>query len=313
MLSRTADNLYWLSRYVERAEYLARILDATQRLSALPLAYVGTSNEWESAVLTAGCATAFFKIYDEANEENVTDFLAFSSDNPSSIRSCFELARGNARAVRTALTMEMWDAINGTWLELKRYGNGQTSREEFSRFLRWVQESSLRYDGSAYRTMLRNDAYWFSRLGVYIERADNTARILDVKYHLLLPAQAPVGGPLDYFQWASILLSVSALTAYHWVYRGNVKPWLVADLLMLRDEMPRSLAHCYENLVQNLDRIAKAYGLQGPAQRHARTVRARLENSKIEEIFQTGLHEFIDDFVEDNNRLGSAVAQQYLL
>ena len=155
MLSRTADNLYWLSRYIERAEYLARILDATQRLSALPLAYVGTSNEWESAVATAGCANAFFKLYDEANEENVTDFLAFSTANSSSIRSCFELARGNARAVRTALTMEMWDAINGTWLELKRYGNGPTSREEFSRFLRWVQESSLRFDGSAYRTMHR--------------------------------------------------------------------------------------------------------------------------------------------------------------
>ncbi|MGC1667810.1 MAG: alpha-E domain-containing protein, partial [Pseudolabrys sp.] len=152
MLSRTADNLYWLSRYIERAEYLARILDATQRLSALPLAYVGTSNEWESAVATAGCAAAFFKLYDEANEANVTDFLAFSTANSSSIRSCFELARGNARAVRTALTMEMWDAINGTWLELKRYGNGPTSREEFSRFLRWVQESSLRFDGSAYRT-----------------------------------------------------------------------------------------------------------------------------------------------------------------
>ena len=170
-------------------------------------------------------------IYDEANEENVTDFLAFSTANSSSIRSCFELARSNARAVRTALTVEMWDSINGTWLELQRYGNGPTSREEFSRFLRWVQESSLRFDGSAYRTMLRNDAYWFSRLGVYIERADNTARILDVKYHLLLPDNERVGGPLDYFQWAAILRSVSALTAYHWVYRDSLKPWLVADLV----------------------------------------------------------------------------------
>ena len=161
--------------------------------------------------------------------------------------------------------------------------------------------------------MLRNDAYWFSRLGVYIERADNTARILDVKYHLLLPAHERVGGPLDYHQWASILRSVSALTAYHWVYRQNVKPWLVADLLMLKDEMPRSLASCYENLVQNLDRIAHAYGRQGNAQRQARAVRARLQNSRIEEIFQTGLHEFIDNFVEDNNQLGTAIAQQYLM
>src|ERR1043165_8889948 len=160
MLSRTADNLYWLSRYVERAEYLARILDATQRLSALPLAYVGTSNEWESAVATAGCASAFFKLYEEANEENVTDFLAFSTANTSSIRSCFELARGNARAVRTALTVEMWDSINGTWLELQRYGNGPTSREEFSRFLRWVQESSLRYRSEERRVGKERRSRW---------------------------------------------------------------------------------------------------------------------------------------------------------
>ena len=312
MLSRTADNLYWLARYVERAEYLARILEATQRLTALPLAYVGESNEWESAVATAGCANAFYAVFPEANEENVTDFLAFSTDNPSSIRSCFEAARTNARAVRTALTMEMWDAINGTWLELKRYGNGPTSREELSRFLRWVQESSLLFDGSAYRTMLRNDAYSFTRLGVFMERADNTARILDVKYHMLLPAHEHVGGPLDYFQWAAILRSVSALTSYHWVYRESLKPWLIADLLILKEEMPRSLASCYENIVTHLDKIAAAYGRQGPAQRLARGVRTRLQNSRMDEIFQTGLHEFIQTFIADNNRIGTTISQQYL-
>lgn len=312
MLSRTADNLFWLSRYVERAEYLARILDATHRLSALPLAYVGTGNEWESAVLTAGCANSFFKHYETATEENVTDFLAFSTANPSSIRNCFEMARGNARAVRTALTGEMWDAINGTWLELKRFGNGPASREETSRFLRWVQESSLRYDGSAYRTMLRNDAYWFSRLGVYMERADNTARILDVKYHLLLPEHERVGGPLDYFQWAAILRSVSALTAYHWVYRESLKPWLVADLLILKEEMPRSLASCYEAIVRNLDAIGSTYGRQGPAQRHARGIRTRLQNSKMDGIFQRGLHEFIGEFITENNRLGVNITDQFL-
>ena len=312
MLSRTADNLYWLSRYVERAEYLARIIEATQRLTALPLAYVGETNEWEGAIATAGRAAAFAEHHKEATESAVIDFLAFSRDNPSSIRSCLEQARSNARAVRTALTMEMWDAINGTWLELKRFGNGPTSREEFMRFLRWVQESSLRFDGSAYRTMLRNDAYWFSRLGVFLERADNTARILDVKYHLLLPADQRIGGPLDYFQWAAILRSVSALTAYHWVYRENVKPWLVADLLILKDEMPRSLSSCYENLVRYLDAIASAYGRQGPAQRLARGVRTRLQNAKMEDIFQNGLHEFIQEFIADNNRIGGTITQQYL-
>jgi len=312
MLARTADNLYWLSRYVERAEYLARILEATHRVATLPVGYAGSTNEWESALSTAGCAAAFFAVYNDANEENVTEFLAFSTANPSSIRHCFEIARTNARAVRTALTMEMWDAINGAWLEIKGFGAGPRTRDEIARFLRLVQESSLRFDGSAYRTMLRNDAYWFSRVGVYMERADNTARILDVKYHLLLPAHEHVGGPLDYYQWSGILRSVSALTAYHWVYRESLKPWLIADLLILNEQMPRSLASCYENLVQNLDRIAGNYGLQGPAQRQARNVRARLQNARMDDIFQTGLHEFISAFVEDNNRLGSAITQQYL-
>ena len=313
MLSRTADNLYWLARYVERAEYLARVLEATMRLTALPLAYVGSTNEWESAVATAGCRKPFFARYSEANEDNVTEFLAFSADNSSSIRNCIEMARHNARAVRTALTIETWEAINGAWLELKRFGNGPSSREEYLRFLHWVQETSLRFDGSAYRTMLRNDVYWFSRLGLYIERADNTARILDVKYHMLLPADEHVGGPLDYYQWAAILRMVSALTAYHWVYRESLKPWLVADLLILNPQMPRSLASCYENLVRFGDSIAAAYGRQGLAQRQARAVRTRLQNIRMEEIFKVGLHEFIGEFVSDNNALGAAVSSQYLM
>src|ERR1700704_4929747 len=313
MLSRTADNLYWLARYVERAEYLARVLEATWRLTALPLSYVGSTNEWESAVATAGCRKPFFARYTEANEENVAEFLAFSTDNASSIRNCIEMARHNARAVRTALTIETWETINGGWLDLKRFGNGPTSREEFLRFLHWVQEISLRFDGSAYRTMLRNDVYWFSRLGLYVERADNTARILDVKYHMLLPADEHVGGPLDYYQWAAILRTVSALTAYHWVYRESLKPWLIADLLMLKDDMPRSLASCYAHLVEHMDNIARAYGRQGPAQRHARSVRTRLENSRMDEIFKTGLHEYISGFIADNNKLGALITEQYLL
>jgi uncharacterized alpha-E superfamily protein len=313
MLARTADSLYWLARYVERAEYLARILDGTIRLTNLPLAYVGTSNEWKSAVATAGNVQMFEANYPEANEETVIHFLALSTENPSSIRNCFETARANARSVRTALTAEMWETINTAWIELQRFGNGPGTREEITRFLRWVQETSLRYDGSAYRTMLRNDSYWFTRLGLFIERADNTARILDVKYHLLLPSYEPVGGSLDYFQWAAILRSVSALTAYHWVYREKVQPWLIADLLILNEQMPRSLASCYQNLVRFLDSIAGAYGRQGAAQRQARAIHTRLEASRMDEIFQHGLHEFIIEFIADNNSLGAAISQQYLM
>ncbi len=312
MLSRTADNLFWMSRYVERAESLARILEATQRLSSLPVAYGGSTNEWESAVATAGCGDAFRAVHDEATAETVVDYLVFSEDNPSSIRSCFRTARTNARAVRTALTGEMWAAINGAWLELKDMEGRSLTGEELARFLAWVKETSLKIDGSAYRTMLRNDIYAFSRLGVFIERADNTARILDVKYHVLLPEPERVGGGLDYYQWTAVLRAVSAVTSYHWVYRQSLKPWLVADLLILNAQMPRSLAACYGNTVRYLDNLAQAYGIQGPAQRQARAARARLNNTTIEEVFQSGLHEFILDFIAGNNRLGAAITDQYL-
>ncbi|QRG05071.1 alpha-E domain-containing protein [Xanthobacter dioxanivorans] len=315
MLSRTADNLYWLTRYVERADCLARILDVSQRLAYTPVTYGGSTNEWGSAVLTAGCADEFVARYgplEDAKEENVVSFLAFETENSSSIRNCFEVARTNARSVRTALTSEMWDVINSAWIELRNFPNRALTREELARFLAFVKETSLRFDGATFRTMLRNDAYWFARSGAQLERSDNTARILDVKYHVLLPEKEHVGGPLDYFQWASILRSVSALTAFHWVYRDSVKPWLVADLLILNRQMPRSLAACYDSLARNLDDIASVYGRQGPSQRLARSMLARLTNKSIDDIFQTGLHEFITEFISDNNKLGAEITEQYL-
>jgi uncharacterized alpha-E superfamily protein len=314
MLSRTADNLYWLARYMERADFLARIIDATRRLAAVPTPQAGPGTEWDSTLEASGAAEGFHETHAAPKEANVVNYLTFSTDNPSSIRSCIERARTNGRAVRTALTVEMWDAINGAWIELKRYvtNAGDYDREQSARFLEFVKKASLDYDGAAHRTMLRNDAYWFSRLGLYIERADNTARILDVKYNILLPETEAVGGSVDYFQWAAILRAVSALTAYHWVYRESLKPWLIADLLILRSEMPRSLIACYENIVRFLDAIGKAYGHKGAAQVQAHHVLARLSASSTKEIFQSGLHEFVTAFVEDNTRLGTTICEQYL-
>jgi uncharacterized alpha-E superfamily protein len=250
-------------------------------------------------------------LYGQATEDTARDFLAFNQQNPSSIRNCIETARENARSVRTALTMEMWDGLNGAWLELKSFDNGM-SREEFTRYLDWVKRVTLAIDGSAYRTMLRNDAFWFTRLGSAIERADNTARILDVKYHLLLPESEHVGGTLDYFQWTTILREVSALTAYHWVYRQSVKPRLVADLLILNKEMPRSLAACYEVLNRHLVLIAGAYGHSGPSQDFAFDVLSRLSSSKIDSLVAGGLHQFVTGFIAENNRLGLLLSEQYL-
>jgi uncharacterized alpha-E superfamily protein len=313
MLSRTADNLFWTARYIERADLIARILDASTRLAALPTSYGGASVAWESAIASAGVAQAFYARYGDADEASVREFLAFSPDNPSSIRCCLDIARSNARAVRTALTMEMWEAINDAWNDLSRRKISTTDQEDFTRYLDGVKAAALAFDGSARRTMLRNDAYWFLRLGGAIERADNTARILDVKYHVLLPEREAVGGGLDYFQWTTILREVSALTAYHWVYRENVKPWLVADLLILNRQMPRSLASCYDVIVHHTDLLAEAYGRRGPSQRHARSILSRLAGARIEDIFQSGLHEFISAFLSDNARMGQTIAEQYLL
>jgi uncharacterized alpha-E superfamily protein len=315
MLSRTADSLYWLARYLERADYLARILEVASRLSSLPSIDANgqrVSNEWESALATAGCLDAFREHYAEATAETVTEFLAFSDKNPSSIRQCLEIARFNARAVRTALTSAMWETINGAWLDLHAMDVGAIAPSGRQQFLDWVKDISLRFDGSAYRTMLRDEGYYFSRLGTFIERADNTARILDVKYHVLLPEKSAVGGGLDYSQWAAILRSVNSLTAYHWVYRDSLKPWLIAELLILKAAMPRSLFACYQNLVVNLDLLAEDYGRQGPAQRKARSIALRLEQSSIDDIFRVGLHEFIQTFVAQNNDVGAAIFDQYL-
>jgi uncharacterized alpha-E superfamily protein len=313
MLSRTADSLFWLGRYIERAENIARIIDAARRLTAIPISFVGETNEWESALAAAGVLSAFRQTGAKADRDAVVDYLAFAADNPSSIKNCLGTARHNGRAERTALTTDMWEAINSGWLDLKRFDGTRMDRDTLTEFLSSVKEACLRFDGSAHHTMLRQDAYYFLGLGVYLERADSTARILDVKYHLLLPEGQQVGGGLDYFQWASILRSVSSLTAYRWVYHDSLKPWLIADLLVLNDQMPRSLASCYGNLSLCLDELSTAYGRQGPAQRIARSIRTRLQNAEISEVFQQGLHEFLTTFIADNHRLGQAISGQYLI
>lgn len=313
MLSRTADTLFWLGRYVERADNTARIIDAANRLATVPDSLAGETSEWEPALAAAGVLSGYTEHHDEVDRDPAIDYLAFSPDNFSSIKNCLGTARANARAVRTALTAEMWEAINEAWQELKRYDGARMDRQTLNTFLSRVKEACLRFDGSAYRTMLRHDAYWFLRLGFYLERADSTARILDVKYHVLLPEDAQVGGGLDYFQWTSILRSVSALTAYRWVYHESLKPWLIADLLVLNAKMPRSLASCYENLATFLDHLSLAYGRQGPAQRQARSTMTRLQNAQISEIFQNkGLHEFLTEFIDENARLGETISKQYL-
>ena len=309
MLSRTADSLYWTGRYLERADFLARILDAAFRLDSIPAREKAEAQVWAGALASAGARGALGDR--QPTERNVREYLAFSPENSSSIHACLTRARTNARSVRTALTVEVWEAINGAWNGLEEQGK-PTRRDDFSRFLEWVKGVTLVVEGATSRTMLRNDGYWFLMLGAALERADNTARLLDVKYHLLLPEGERVGGQFDYFQWTTLLREVSALTAYRWVYRDSVKPWLVADLMVLNRQMPRSLASCQASMVHYLDQLAAGYGRTGQAQRIALARLQQFEGETMRRIFQGGLHEYILAFLAENNRLGQAITEQYL-
>jgi len=312
MLSRTADSLFWLARYMERAENVARILSAGHRMASLTAQTGGISNEWDSTLIAAGCEAGYRAVHGESDPEHVIDFLLRDERNPSSIVSCFETARRNARQVRTALTADMWETLNETWIELAKFALDSPSPDAVLRFLEWVKHRSLLFNGAYVNTMLRNDAFWFVQVGTYLERADNSARILDVKFHVLLPKGEGVGGPIDHCQWESILRAFSAVRAYHWLYNERIAPWNIAELLILRPEMPRSLLHCTAQLAQSLDELATHYGTRAECHRLAGELLARLRFGRIDTIFQRGVHEFLTQFVEDSALLGTAIAECYL-
>ncbi|MGF1624047.1 MAG: alpha-E domain-containing protein [Alphaproteobacteria bacterium] len=314
MLGRTAGNLYWLARYLERMDYVARLLEVAQRMAALTTSGAIDGNEWHSALIAAGCEPDFLATHDAITPEAVMRFLVLEPANPSSIWSCIETGRINARAVRSALTVEAWEAINGSWLERDSVLKQGPVHERLGQIIDWVKMRSILFRGAYASTMLRNDAYHFTRLGNFIERADNTARILDVKYHVLLPQHENVGGGLDYYQWTAILRAASALRAYHWVFNDRVQPWKVADLLILHAEMPRSLSACYQEIVEVLDKLATAYGGRiGECHRLAGEFHAKLRFGRIEVIFESGLHEFLSETVDHVMELGQQIAVFYLM
>jgi uncharacterized alpha-E superfamily protein len=271
-------------------------------------------NEWESTLIASGCEAGYRAKYAEVTPAGVVDYLVRDPENPSSLISCIETARRNARAVRTALTVDMWNALNETWLRMREKLVSGFTLDQVSEVLEWVKQRSQLFNGAYANTMLRNDAYYFTRLGTFVERADNTARLLDVKYHVLLPRSEGVGGALDYYQWQAILRSVSGLRSYHWVYHDRLKPWLIAELLILRPEMPRSLVSCYDEIVRTLDLLAEAYGgKRGECHRLTGEVYARLRYGRIQDVFQLGLHEFLTEFINRTLILGDEIASLYLI
>jgi uncharacterized alpha-E superfamily protein len=312
MLGRTAALLFWMSRYMERAENMARLLEVGHRISMMPGAIEGHRDEWRSTLLSAACEQSYLQKHSEIEAAKVIDFLIFDESNPTSIRAVIHTARNNGRAVRTALTRDVWESINSTWNELNNVKPGDMTPDRLPVFLDWIKQRSMSFRGAVLGTMLRNENYYFSQLGNFIERADNTARILDVKYFILLPKPSDVGSDLDMHQWAQILRSVSAHRAYRWFYHDSrYQPWLVAEFLILRDEMPRSLIFSYQWIVTALGGLSGLHKKRYHCHDLAAESLARLRNGKMDDIFQNGLHEYLQDFIDANNLLSREIGATY--
>ncbi len=310
MLSRTADHLYWMARYIERAENMARVLDVTYNMSLVPNAAESEAALWLPALEISGNVEAYERDYGAYTAAGVIHYLAMDMNNPSSIYSSLRSARENARAVRVAMTSETWENINALWLEFGQFVDKDLAKNGLREFCDWVKARSHLFRGVCFGTMLRDDAFSFVRLGTFIERADNTARLLDVKYHLLLPSEEEVGGAIDYYEWSAVLRSVSAFQAYQKIYSDSIEPWRVAELLVLRRDMPRSLHACFDEISPILEQLSGSRHTE--CKRLAGQIHAQLRFGKMRDIFQHGLHEFLSDFVMSNNRLGAEVHKAFL-
>jgi uncharacterized alpha-E superfamily protein len=299
-----------MSRNMERAENTARMLDVSFRMSLLP-STLDKKAQFEPIVAIAPGDGRFQDLYGELTHESIIRYVALDRENAGSICSLIKLARDNARAQRSAISSEAWESLNSTWLQVQNLDYEGLKRWGYRDFFDWVKERSHLFRGVVFGTMLHDDAFRFIRLGTFIERADNTARILDVKYHVLLPVTEQVGGFVDYYQWGALLRSVGAFRAYRRVYHDTVYPWRIAELLILRADMPRSLHHCYENIIGTLDELAGKKPLE--CRRLAGQTFARLRYGRIDKIFGGGLHEFLTDFVTNNNGLGSQIQEDFLM
>ena len=312
MLSRTASNLFWIGRYMERAETGARLLAVGARNALIPNMGGGFRNEWASVLAAGGHATAFTEKYGEPVQRNIESFLFFDHDNPSSVFSCIEQARENARIVRTALTGQVWDALNTGYQEMKEMRRTERSKLELGDLIDWTTRQAALVRGAIDDTQLRNDGYDFLHLGYALERADSTARLLDVKYFVLLPQLDYVGSGFDNYQWSTILRAMSAHRAFNWAYGGEVTPMKIADFLILNRKSPRSLITSVEDCMWHLDRLARAYGRSTEAQTRVRNVVGEIAETSIEDIFEEGLHEFLTRVLRQVNVLSGLIHDVYL-
>ena len=316
MLSRTADHLYWMSRYTERAENTARMLNVSYETSMLPQSASAATKAWQSVLSISELLPAYYQRHDEVTLEGVLHFMVRDETNPSSIYCCLQAARENARAVRGALTTEVWETQNLTWLDMNRLFKAKKFETDPAKFFEWVKYRSHLSRGVSLGTMLQDDAFRFVRLGTFLERADNTARLLDVRFHAIksdyhgshLPGKG--NSQFDFYHWSAILRSVSAFEVYRKVYRNVITPERVAEMLILRRDMPRSLHACMAEVVQNLEAVANDHSAE--TQRQAGLLLAELQYGRIDELLATGLHAYLVHFLERVHALGGRISADFL-
>jgi uncharacterized alpha-E superfamily protein len=318
MLSRTADHLFWMARYVERAENTARMLDVNVSTSLLPQTAEEAERGWRAMLGISELQAAYDDRHAALTAREVIDFMARDPDNPSSIYCCLQAARENARAVRGALTTEVWETHNDTWLELQRHLRSGLLERDPQQFFEWVKFRSHQSRGVTIGTMLKDEAFYFARLGTFLERADNTARLIDVKFHetvatsfVAAPEDQGIDHHRDFYYWAAILRSVSGFEVYRKVYRDVITPPRVAQLLILRADMPRSMANCLNEVCINLEKVRNSRSRE--TERRAGLLRAELQYGRIEDIEAQGLHVFLTRFMERIGDLGSRISQDFLV
>jgi uncharacterized alpha-E superfamily protein len=316
MLSRTADHLFWMARYMERAENTARMLDVNYQTALLPQSADMAQRGWQGLLSISELTQSFSQKYKEATARNVMEFMVRDENNSSSILACVRAARENARAVRGALTTEVWETQNQTWLEFNRLLKEGAFERDPGTFFEWVKFRSHLSRGVTVGTMLQDEALHFLRIGTFLERADNTARLLDVKFHALAGDYFGANNvkeihEVDFYHWSAILRSVSGFEIYRKVYRNVIRPELVAELLILRPDMPRSLAACMNEVVANLNYVANQGS--GDTLRRAGRLRSDLQYGRIDEILATGLHAYLTQFLDRVNDLGAGISRDFLV
>ncbi|WP_428673895.1 alpha-E domain-containing protein [Reyranella sp.] len=321
MLSSTAKNLYWMGRYLQRAKTTARLIEATQRM-----ALQSSGKEAEAVVAIFGMEDEFRQSQSQEGQSqrqvqgkggrrlsDLVDFLAFDETNPSSIVSSISSARRNAREERNNITVDVWESLNGLWLELSGKLRGNRATLDRGALIESVKKQAVMIFGAAQVTLLRDEAWNFLQLGAFLERGDNTARILDVKYHRLMPDGSPHAETLDYFAWSELLACIGAVRTYRRIYRSSLDPMKVAELMMLRRDVPRSVHHCLWMVDASMRELADAYGTRGEADRLAGELHAKLRYARIDQIYDIGLHRFLSEVRDGFAALSDEIGRQFLL